>query len=123
MKGEYREKVWELQKEVETISKPISEQKFSLAIGMLRGRKEIEKHRSRIASGGKLRSRTYFSRDYLVPLGGYHYLRIDRNQDGSLSMWLYDSRNPHELGISTLLAYRFQPVIVEKLELLKSFLS
>ena len=122
---EYRkvEELWELQEELETISKSISRQGFNGAIKKLKGRTDVRKTKGRISTGGKLRSKTYLSRYYLVPLGGYHYLKIARDKDGSLSMWLYDLKNPDKLGISTLLAFEHHPIIAQKLKLLIRYSS
>lgn len=123
IKIENMETMWELQQEVETISKSISTQKLTRVIEKLDGRVDIRKYRGRRYLRGKLRPYTYLSKYYLVPLGGDYFLQIARSKDGSLSMWLYDNRTPDKLGISTLLAYEHQPIIARKLRVLIRYLS
>ena len=100
------EELWKLQKELEGVSKSTSRYKFSGAIKALEGEVVNEKFR-----------------DYFVPLRWGYYLRIARDKDGSLYMWLYDFRKPDELGISTLLAFEHHPAITQKLKFLIRYLS
>jgi hypothetical protein len=124
MEHQKMEEMWELQKRLETISESISRQKFSEAIEKLEGRIHVRKSRSKVYSmGGKPRTITHSYRDYLLPLDCSYHLRIDRNENGLLSMWLYDSTNPQKLGISTLLAFEHQPIIARKLKFLIQYLS